>query len=78
MLLAIPVKGVVSWEYLILILTLTCFSESYQSADDCFFQLCLCSGAALRATRSIRCANQACSLGPSGDDQERLRMSGIF
>ena len=25
----------------------------------------------LAATRSIRCANQACSLGPSGDDRER-------
>ena len=27
--------------------------------------------AALRATRSMRCAHQACSLGPSGDDRER-------
>jgi hypothetical protein len=27
--------------------------------------------AALRATRSMRCAHQACSLGPSGDDREQ-------
>jgi len=32
--------------------------------------------AALWATRSIRCADQACSLGPSGDDRERVKMSG--
>ena len=35
--------------------------------------------AALRATRPIRCAKQACSLGPSGYDRERFKkMSGIF
>lgn len=34
-------------------------------------------GRCLAATRSIRCANQACSLGPSGDDRERGKRSGI-
>jgi len=35
-------------------------------------------GTTLRATRSMRCAHQACSLGPSGDDREREKMSGNF
>ena len=36
------------------------------------------TGRCLTATCSMRCANQALGLGPSGDDQERGIMSGIF